>query len=121
MIKDVVGAKAYNVWLDMLRHLVPGGRTHRLSVMVAGMLQYASEIAYEKADKNPKAKKLRELFENVYEYCDDSDIRPAVDIAEELFRNAGVNHSRTSSRGDSYSIAEDAVREFLAWENMPWE
>jgi hypothetical protein len=39
MVKSVVGTKAYNVWLDMLRCLVPHGRTHRLSVLVAGMLQ----------------------------------------------------------------------------------
>lgn len=119
MIKEVVGAKVYNVWLDMIRRLVPGGRTHRLSVVIAGMLQYALEISHEK--ESSKAKKLSNLFESVFEYCDEDDIDPAIEITEKLFKDAGVNYNRTSSRGDSYSIAEDAVREFLAWENMPWE
>ncbi|MDH3443799.1 MAG: hypothetical protein OEN50_07750 [Deltaproteobacteria bacterium] len=37
----VVGADTYAVWVCMLRELVPDGRTHRLSVILAGMLQYA--------------------------------------------------------------------------------
>ena len=48
MIKAVVGVKVYDVWVDMIRRLVPGGRTHRISVVVAGMLQYALEISHEK-------------------------------------------------------------------------
>lgn len=31
MIKDVAGVKMYSVWTGMLKLLVPGGRTHRLS------------------------------------------------------------------------------------------
>jgi hypothetical protein len=42
-----VGEKTYSVWVEMLRTLVPEGRTHRLSVVIAGMLQYTLEIAYE--------------------------------------------------------------------------
>jgi len=34
MVKSVVGAKTYSVWLDLLRCLVPHGRTHRLSVLL---------------------------------------------------------------------------------------
>jgi hypothetical protein len=36
----------YAAWLAMLKVLVPHGRTHRLSVVVAGMLQHAAEVAY---------------------------------------------------------------------------
>ena len=36
-LQDVVGKETYSVWVDMLRTLVPGGRTHRVSVVVAGM------------------------------------------------------------------------------------
>lgn len=50
MIKDVVGVKIYNVWIDMLKRLVPNGRTHRLSVVVGGMLQFTYEVASEKAE-----------------------------------------------------------------------
>ena len=119
MIKEVVGIKVYNVWLDMIKRLVPNGRTHRLSVIISGMLQYASEISHEK--ESPKAKKLTDLFEAVSDYSDDENIDPAIEITEKLLDDAGVSYKRKSSRGDSYSIAEEAVREFLAWENMPWE
>lgn len=121
MIKPVVGAKVYDVWLDMIRRLVPGGRTHRISVVVAGMLQYTLEISHEKEGSNAKAKKLSELFESVFDYYDEGDIDPAIELAVKLFMDADVNYERVSSKGDSYSIAEEAVREFLAWENMPWE
>ncbi|MBI5951083.1 MAG: hypothetical protein HY865_05455 [Chloroflexi bacterium] len=42
-LQDVVGKETYEVWLDMLHELVPGGRADRLSVVVAGMLEYAVE------------------------------------------------------------------------------
>ncbi len=47
----VVGADTYAVWVRMLRELVPGGRTHRLSVMLAGMLHYAATIAAADQDE----------------------------------------------------------------------
>ena len=121
MIKAVVGQKVYNVWLDMLRRLVPGGRTHRLSVVVAGMLQYALEVSQEKEETSAKAKKLSDLFESVFEYSGEEDIEPAIEITEQLFVDAGVSADRANRRGESYSIAEEAVHEFLRWENMPWE
>ena len=53
-LKEIVGEKVYSVWLDMLRQLVPDGRTHRLAIAIASMLQYASEIAYEKYGDDAK-------------------------------------------------------------------
>jgi hypothetical protein len=121
MIKEVVGSKMYNVWLDMLKRLVPGGRTHRLAVVVAGMLQYTLIISHEKEETNAKAKTMSDLFDSVFEFYNDGDLEPAIELVEKLFIDAGVNYARVNSRGDSYSIAEEAVHEFLAWENMPWE
>jgi len=51
-LQDVVGKEIYSVWVEMLRALVPGGRTHRLSVVVAGMLHYALEQAEMIKHKN---------------------------------------------------------------------
>lgn len=44
-LQEVVGKETYIVWVNMLRELVPNGRTHRLSGLIAGMLQYTLEIS----------------------------------------------------------------------------
>ena len=105
----------------MLKRLIPNGRTHRLSVVVGGMLQFTYEIASEKADSNSKARKLYDHFQAAYECSDEEYIDEIIDIVENLFKDACVEHNRHNSRGEAYSIAEEAVNEFLSWENMPWE
>jgi hypothetical protein len=47
----VVGADTYAVWVRMISELVPNGRTHRLAVMLAGMLRYAAAIAAANQDE----------------------------------------------------------------------
>jgi len=121
MVKDVVGAKTYNVWMDMLRRLVPDGRTHRLSVVIGAMLQCTYEVASEKPASDTKARKLYEHFQAAYECPDEECVDEVIDIVKNLFKDAGVGYNRQNSRGASYSIAEDAAYEFLRWENMPWE
>ena len=118
-IKTVVGAKVYAVWLEMLRRLVPYGRTHRLSVLIASMLQVAVEIANEKEQSSAKARELVEAIDLVYE--DEDGEREILRMIEELFKDAGVKFKRVSSRGERYSIAEDALYQFIHWEDMPWE
>jgi hypothetical protein len=121
MINDVVGLKNYNVWVEMLKRLVPYGRTHRLSVVVAGMLKVTHMIAQEKEGSNAKAKKLSAIFESAYEHEEESGIKPLLKVTEQLFKDAGVHFKRVNSRGEGYSIAADAVYQFLNWEAMPWE
>lgn len=121
MIQEVVGAKVYNTWLDMLKRLVPYGRTHRLSVVIAGMLQYAQDVAYEKAKTSSKAQKLSVIFEEAGESYMDDDIEVLLGLIETLLKDAGVDYRRTNSRGQGYSVAEEAAHEFLHWEDMPWE
>ena len=121
MIKDVVGTKTYSVWTDMLKRLVPGGRTHRLSVVAAGMLQVAYEIAGEKEKSNVKARKFAGIIEDALEGDEEDGLGKLTELIEQLFRDAGVGSKRTSRRGQGYSIAEEAAQQFLHWEDMPWE
>jgi len=121
MIKDVVGSKNYAVWVEMLKRLVPHGRTHRLSVVVASMLQVAHSIALEKKRPDVKAKKLLAIFESAYEQDEEKGAEQLLKVTEELFRDAGVRSKRVNSKGKGYSIAEEAAHEFLNWEAMPWE
>ncbi|MBI4675547.1 MAG: hypothetical protein HY741_28215 [Chloroflexi bacterium] len=120
-LKELVGAQVYAVWLDMLKRLVPDGRTHRLAPLAAGMLQYAAYIANEKQDEledNAAAQILRSADEDGYS---DETLNALAGLVEQLFDDAGVGYARRSSRGEDYSIAEEAANEYIAWYDMPWE
>ncbi len=121
MIKDVVGSKNYSVWLEMLKRLVPYGRTHRLSVFVASMLQVAYEITQEKEESNTKARRLSSIFESACEQDEENGIKPLLKITEQVFKDARVGFKRINRKGQGYSIAEEAVYQFLNWDAMPWE
>ena len=121
MIKDVVGSKNYSVWLEMLKRLVPNGRTHRLSVVVASMLQVAHEIAQDEEESNAKARQLCSIFENAHENDEKNGIGPLLKITEQIFKDAGVGFKRVNRKGQGYSIAGEAVYQFLNWDAMPWE
>ncbi|WP_045218812.1 hypothetical protein [Desulfonatronum thioautotrophicum] len=120
-LKTVVGDKVYSVWLDMLRVLVPSGRTHRLAVVVAGMLQYATVLAANHKDVDEE----ESVAWNLVVATETPDPEEAEEflmhLVQKLFRDAQVSPDRISSKGISYSIAEDAIQEFVGWENMPWE
>jgi hypothetical protein len=120
IIKSVVGVKTYNVWIAMLQTLVPHGRTHRLSVVVGGMLQFTCQVAYKKEESCPKSRKFLSLYRPS---LDDREKRKdrVIELTEALFNDAGVRYKRVNSRGQDYSIAESAAYQFMDWENMPWE
>src|SRR4030042_6307977 len=107
MIKDVVGSKNYSVGLEMLKRLVPYGRTHRLSIVVASMLQVAYEIAQEKEESNAKARQLYSILESAGEHDEKNGIEPLLKITEQLFKNAGVGFKRVNRKGSGYSIAHE--------------
>lgn len=112
----------YGVWVEMLRRLVPEGRTHRLSPLVGGMLQYAAACALKKFGRRPPVGSVAEAFLSALE-GDDDVAPPAVlsEAVEQLFLDAKVRSLRTDHRGDAYSLVESSVAEFLRWHAMPWE
>jgi hypothetical protein len=121
MIKDVVGSKNYSVWLEMLKRLVPYGRAHRLSTVVASMLQVAYEMAQEKEESNAKARQLYSIFESAFEHDEEDGMKPLLRITEQVFKDARVGFKRINRKGQGYSIIEEAVYQFLNWDAMPWE
>jgi len=44
-----------------------------------------------------------------------------LDLVEALFRDAGIGDGRIDHRGNSYSVADAAIQEFIRWHDMPWE
>lgn len=117
-LQDVVGAEIYSSWVNMLRTLVPDGRTQRLSVLIAGMLQYATAIADKKSDEGSVAQSLIKCYD-VFEPEEIDDL--VGDAVKRLFKDAGVDYKRTSARGEHYTITESAYEEYIHWFDMPWD
>ncbi|MHC4444662.1 MAG: hypothetical protein ACYTA5_18860 [Planctomycetota bacterium] len=121
-LREIVGNDVYDVWVKMLKELVPQGRTHRLSVLVASMLAYASDIAASKQtdiDEDSPAYPILTASEEGLE--DEETLELLQPILIRLFKDAKVKHERVSSRGESYSIIWEAIIEFCRWYNYPWE
>lgn len=120
-LQDVAGPSVYGAWVAMLRSLVPDGRTHRLSVLLAAMLQYAVNQA-EAQDDDPEEGSLARSLLDSSETADPSEVRDLLhDAVTRLFKDAGVTHSRVSASGERYSIADSAYDEYIRWFDMPWE
>jgi len=117
-LQEVVGPQTYTTWVEMLRRLVPDGRTHRLAPLVAGMLQYATAFALESAIENEVVMWLQEATEA---YDPDEAGKLLLPLIDQLFTDAGVSYQRTNARGRGYSIADEIISEYIHWEDMPWE
>ena len=118
----IVGADTYTVWVRMLRELVPDGRTHRLSVMLAGMLHYAAALAAANQDEAEDEHSLAASLIEATEASDPSEVEDLIhDAVVQLFKDAKVRFERTSARGTKYSLTEEAYEEFIHWYDMPWE
>ena len=121
-LQNVVGKETYAIWVDMLRKLVPDGRTHRLSVVVAGMLQYTFEIAQKIKNKNEVKHSAAMSIIDAAESGSPDDIQGLIhDLVDRLFMDAGVEYERISKRGEHYSIAYEAYNEFASWFDYPWD
>jgi hypothetical protein len=118
-LQSVVGETTYEVWLDMLRILVPGGRTHRLAPMLAGMLRYAVEQSTRKGRRPRSSGALVEALIALDEGDDDAAVLVTAAV-QRLFRDAGVRAERASRNGE-YSIVDASIHEFQRWGDMPWE
>lgn len=120
-LESVVGVDVYQTWVKMLHTLVPDGRTHQLAPLVAAMLQYAVSVAEEGQLNNEESSVVMSLLDST-EVSDPSEVKQLLhDVVARLFKDAGVEYRRTSSRGYQYSIEEDAYEEYLHWFDMPWE
>ena len=121
-LQDVVGKETYDVWLDMLRELVPDGRTHRLSVVVAGMLLYAVDKSMHIKHRNEEEHSVAMSLIDANEAGYPEHIKELIhDVVDRLFKDAGVEYDRVSKRGERYSIADEIYNEFSSWYDYPWD
>ena len=121
-LQDVVGKETYSIWVDMLRELVPDGRTHRLSVVIAAMLQYALDKSVKIKHRNEEEHSVAISFIDVDDAGYPDGIKELIhDVVDRLFKDAGVSYKRVSKRGEQYSIADEAYNEFARWFDYPWD
>jgi len=117
-----VGARTYAVWLETLSLLVPDGRTHRLAIVVAGMLRHAVEAASARSGADEPERSVAAALPRAAEEGDPDRVAHEIDdLLERLFRDAKVTARRVKARGDEYSILDGAIQEFAVWYAMPWE
>lgn len=119
----IVGADVYRVWIEMLNRLGREGRSHRLFVVVAAMLQHAACQA--RADQRARRKRGVAIDEDLLDALAEAEPGGAKDLLAaaiiRLFRDAKVPYVRTNRRGDEYSLVEGSIDEYARWFNMPWE
>jgi hypothetical protein len=120
-LQDVVGKDTYSIWVDMLRELVPDGRTHRLSVVIAAMIHYATVVAENFDEDDLEEESVALSLINANEMDPDGIKDELHDVVKRLFTDAGVTFDRVSKRGDPYSIADEAYRELFSWYDYPWD
>lgn len=121
-LQDVVGKETYRVWVEMIRELVPDGRTHRVAVLVAGMLQYTVELAGRIENRKEEKHSVAMSIIDAADTADLHHIKGLIhDLVDRLFMDAGVDYERISKRGERYSIADQAYNEFARWFDYPWE
>ena len=121
-LQDVVGKETYDVWVDMLRELVLDGRTHRLSVVVAGMLLYAVDKSMQIKHRNEEEHSVAISLIDATDTSDPDSIKELIhDVVDRLFKDAGVKYQRVSKGGERYSIADEIYNEFSSWYDYPWD
>ena len=120
--KEIVGAQLYAAFLSMLTEIGPDARTHRISVVIAAMLRFARSVLPADCEDGTLAQALVTLEEEPYNVDEESEAyEMVIDLIDELCDEAGMSNLRESSRGESYSIADNAIAEYTGWYNMPWE
>ena len=120
--KEIVGAQSYATFLSLLTEIGPDSRTHRISVVIAAMLQFARSLLPADCEDGTLAQAIVTLEEEPYMVDEESEAyEMVIDLIDELCDEAGMRNLRESSRGESYSIADNAIAEYTGWYNMPWE
>jgi hypothetical protein len=120
--KEITGDECYSSFLNLLKEIGPDARTHRISVVMASILRFAVNQLPPDCEDGSLANALLALDQEPYLAQEQSDEYELVfDLIDSLCNEAGMLNKRESARGEDYSIAENAILEYTAWYNMPWE
>lgn len=115
-IETIVGSEMYTAWVDMLKTLGPSGRTHRLAVLVASMLRCAHQLSIK--TNFPLSDSFETTFKSgVYEKV----LNELYPLVCDLLTKSQIKWERVNSKGQRYDLAEESIRQFFLWDQMPWE
>ena len=113
--KKIIGDTSYATVIQMLKDIGPDARTHRISVVIAALLRFALNTSTKDYDEGTLGEALIALDEEPYladELSEQYDL--ISELIDKLCDETGLRNKRESSRGESYSIAENAIREYVA-------
>ena len=120
--KEIIGDQEFESILTLLKEIGPDARTHRISVVIASILRFAVNQLPAHCDDSTLSQALILIDEEPYLAHEQSDEYEMVfKFIDCLCQEAGMMNQRESARGEEYSIAENAILEYTAWYNMPWE
>lgn len=120
--EGIIGTETYSVFLNILEEIGPDARTHRISVVIAAMMQFALNVLLTDYQDGLLARALMVLSEEPHLALEGSEEAEVLyDFIDKLCDAAGMLNERESARGTQYSIAENAIAEYAGWYAMPWE
>ena len=117
--RQIIGEELFGSFLKLLTEIGPDSRTHRISVVIAGILRFALGKTTDDYEKGSLAEALVVLDEEPY--SDGEEYRRVVELIDHMCQESGMTNYRATTRGSEYSIAENAIAEYCRWYNMPWE
>lgn len=117
--KRIIGEEHYDLFLKLLKEIGPDSRTHRICVVVVGILRFALSRIADDYEKTSLAEVLIVVDEEPY--SDGEEYHILMELIDEICQEAGMGNYRTTSRGVEYSISENTISEYCRWYNMPWE
>ncbi len=120
--KEIIGEQHFLSFLAFLKKIGPDARTHRISIVIASLLRFAVKQLPPHCEEGTLSDALITLNEEPYLAQEQSDEFELVfGLVDGLCNEAGILNGRESVQGENYSIAENAILEYAAWYNMPWE
>jgi len=120
--KEIIGSQEFESIFALLKDIGPDARTHRISVVIASILRFAVNQLPADCEDGSLAQALIMIDQEPYLAHEQSDEYGLLfDFIDSLCKAVGMLNQRESARGGDYSIAENAILEYAAWYNMPWE
>ena len=117
--QQIIGKVSFGAFMELLSEIGSDSRTHRISVIIAGILRFALGKVTDDYEKGSVSEALAVLDEEPH--SDGEEYLRLKELIDQICQKAGMSNDRVTARGIKYSIADNAITEYSRWYNMPWE